>query len=174
MNILTFLFASMLGALLSASDVPSDNELHGQWGCTGNFYVFMDKKGTTPQKDKVDAHLKAMGVTPTGCVLSFKEDHRLNFRVGQKSFDLAWSIDPATHEFKTVYGGFFKLCGYIVRQGDSIVLTYPRKTLFMMMKILCTPEGRKHMQPLGCLLDCCEGLTLAMVFTPSGEQACQR
>lgn len=169
MNILTLLFASMLEALLCANAVPADNTLSGQWGCTGNFYVFMDKKGDTPPHDKVDAHLKAMGVTPTGCVLTFKKDHQLNFRVGEKSFDLAWSIDPATHEFKTVYGGFFKLSGYIVKQGDDIVLTYQRKTLFMMMKILCTPEGRKHMQPLGRLLDCCEGLTLAMVFTPSGE-----
>ncbi len=159
----------MLGALLSTSAVPADNELDGQWGCTDNFYVFMNKKGSTPPHDKVNAHLDAMGVTPTGCVLTFKENHQLNFRVGDKSFDLAWSIDPATHEFKTVYGGFFKLTGYIVRQNGNIVLTYPRKSLFLMMKILCTPEGRKHMQPLGRLLDCCEGLTLAMVFTPGGE-----
>lgn len=78
--------------------------------------------------------------------------------------DMTWSLDGKTAVFKTAIGPI-TIKGYLVKKGDSIILTYARPDLFMIMRFMCPPSGRKHIAPLGTLLDKCKGLTLGMEFT---------
>lgn len=159
-----FLLASLLGVLLSGAKTPSEASLNGCWGCVDNIFVFMEDQGPTPSKSAIDAEVKAMGATRDNCQLTFTADHNLNFRVGKKSFDLKWTLDPATKEFKTTVGPV-KMTGYLIEQGDNILLVYSKSDLLFIMKFLCSSDGRRHIAPASELLDCCEGLTLGMVFT---------
>lgn len=157
------IFAGILSAVLSSGTVPQEDFLLGKWGCTDNSFVFMKKTGRTPDKKEVDAEVRAMGATKSNCVLTFTKGHKLNFRVGNKSFDLDWTLDPGTKEFATSIG-LFTMKGYLVQKGNSILMIYSRRNLFMIMRFLCSSEGKKHISPLGELLDSCDGLTLGMTF----------
>lgn len=154
----------LLGTLVSGKDAPSEADLLGQWVCTGSRFVFMEQSGPLPDKEEADAHLEGMGATESNCALVFSEGHKVNFRLGSKSFNLSWSLDEETLEFKAAIG-LFKISGYLVSEGDKLVLVYKRKDLFMMMRFLCTASGRKHIAPLGTLLDSTEGLTVGMEFS---------
>ena len=159
----TFLIFT-ISSLVAGTTVPSEKDLLGTWGCTGQTFVFMESEGSTPPEAEVDAHMKAMGASGENCTLTFTEGHRLNFKVGDKAFDMTWSLDAGTAVFKTAVGPVtFK--GYLVKKGDSIILTYARPDLFMIMRFMCSPSGRKHIAPLGSLLDTCKGLTLGMEFS---------
>ena len=154
----------LIGTLLSGNASPSESELLGAWGFAGDRLVFMEKSGPVPDKKEVDAHLVAMGATRSNCVLTFSEGHKASFRLGEKSFDLDWTLDSKSHEFKTSVGPFC-ITGYLVMEEDRLILTYKRKDLFTIMRFLCTPSGRKHIPSLGALLNSTEGLTIAMEFS---------
>lgn len=167
MIIMTIL-TCLLGGLLNSGTAPSEKELIGTWGYSDNIFVLMEGSSTdgveTPSKSETDSHLKAMGATHSNLVLSFSEGHKANLRLGENSFDIDWQLNPATKEFKATVG-LFTIKGYLVKKGDRIVLAYTRPNLFMIMRFLCTPAGRKHIAPLGDLLDCTKGLSVAMEFT---------
>ncbi|MDO5443259.1 MAG: DUF4923 family protein [Bacteroidia bacterium] len=154
----------LIGTLISGKTAPSEADLTGQWGCTGSQFVFMGQAGPVPDKKDADTHLRAMGATETNCVLTFSEGHKANFRLGDRSFNLNWSLDTGTQEF-TVSVGWFKISGYLVIDNGKLILIYQRKDLFLMMRFLCTASGRKHIAPLGDLLDSTDGLTIAMEFS---------
>lgn len=159
------LLGVLLGTLLSGKTAPSESDLIGVWGCTGSQLVFMEQSGPLPDKADVDAHLKAMGASPSNCVLTFTEGHKANFRLGDKDFNLVWTLNPSTHEFKIVALGWFKISGYLLKDNGKVILIYKRKDLFTILRFLCTGAGRKHISPLGDLLDTTDGLTVAMEFT---------
>lgn len=166
--ILITILVCLLGSLLNSGTVPAEKDLIGSWGYVDNGFVLVDGQSTdnvrTPSKADVDSHLKAMGASHSNLVLSFSEGHKAQLRLGENSFDIDWQLNPATKEFKATVG-LFTIKGYLVKKGDRIVLTYARTNLFMIMRFLCTPAGRKHIAPLGELLDSAKGLTLAMEFT---------
>lgn len=166
--IITAILACLLGGLLNSGTAPSEKELIGTWGYADNFFVIMDDSSAhgaqTPSKTETDSHLKAMGATHNNLTLSFSEGHKANLRLGDNSFYIDWQLDPATKEFKASVG-LFTIKGYLLKKGDRIVLAYTRPNLFMIMRFLCTPAGRKHIAPLGNLLDCTKGLSIAMEFS---------
>ena len=166
--IMTLILTSLLGGLLNSGTAPCEKDLLGTWGYAGNCFVLMDEPQTdeisTPSKSETDAHLKAMGATHGNLVLSFSEGQKANLRLGDNSFDIDWQLNPTTKEFKATVG-LFTIRGYLVKKGDRIVLAYTRQNLFMIMRFLCTPAGRKHIAPLGTLLDCTKGLSIAMEFS---------
>lgn len=156
--------AVLLGTVLSGGKVPSEADLLGQWGYCSNSYVFMEAEGPTPDKKLVDSHLTDMGATKSNLVLTFSEGHKGNLRLGEKDIDFDWTINPATKEFKVTVA-LFTIKGYLVKDGGKLSLVYKRSDLFMMMRFLCTAAGRKHISPLGELLDSTRGLTVAMEFS---------
>lgn len=164
MNCLFFLLAALLSNLLSTHPIPDEEFLLGKWECTGNTLVFMDKEGDTPSSKEVSTYLKGMGVTPDNCTLTFAKGNKCHFRKGKHSFNLNWSIHPTKKEFCSSIA-FFSLTGYLVQENEHIILVYNRPDLFMMMQFLCNAEERKNIAPLGELLDCCDGLTIGMVFS---------
>ena len=166
--IMTFILTCLLGGLLNSGTAPCEKDLIGTWGYAGNSVVLMDESSagdiSTPSKAETDAHLEAMGAAHSNLVLSFCEGHKANLRLGENSFDIDWQLNPTTKEFKATVG-LFTIKGYLVKKGDRIVLAYTRSNLFMIMRFLCTPAGRKHISPLGTLLDCTKGLSVAMEFS---------
>lgn len=158
----------LLGGLLNSGTAPSEKELIGSWGYVDNTFVLMDGQSAdgvkTPSKADVDSHLKAMGASHTNLELSFSDGHKAKLRLGENSFDIDWQLNSATKEFKATVG-LITIKGYLVKKGDRIVLAYTRTNLFMIMRFLCTPAGRRHIAPLGELLDCTKGLTIAMEFS---------
>ena len=160
------ILASLLGVLLGSGSTPTEQQLDGEWGYVDNCFIFMDKSGETPSKQDVDLELKAMGASRTNCVLSFTDGHNGKLRLGGNAMEFKWELDPSTKEFKASVGPF-SIKGYMVKKGDRLVLVYTRANLFLIMRYLCTPEGRKHISPLGDLLDSCKGLTLGMEFEKS-------
>ena len=166
--IITALLACLLGGLLNSGTAPTEKELIGSWGYIDNMFVLMDGQSddsiTTPSKADTDSHLKAMGATHSNLVLSFSEGHKAKLRLGDNAFDIDWQLNSTTKEFKASVG-LFTIKGYLVKKDDKIVLAYTRANLFMIMRFLCTPAGRKHIAPLGDLLDSAKGLTIAMEFS---------
>lgn len=164
MTKLIMILGVLIGTLISGKSSPSEAELLGRWGCSGDRLVFMARSGPEPDIKDVDSHLKAMGATESNCVLTFSQGHKASLRLGDKSFGFSWTLDARTHEFKATAGPF-SITGYLVREGNKLILAYSRKDLFTIMRFLCTPSGRKHISPLGNLLDSTEGLSIAMDFT---------
>ena len=163
-RMIVIILASLLGVLLGTGTTPTEQQMLGQWGYVDNSYVFMENSGETPAKQDVDIQLKAMGATKSNLVLSFSEGHKGNLRLGDNSMDFDWELNSSTKAFKAMIGPF-SIKGHIVKKGDRLVLVYSRSNLFLIMRYLCSAEGKKHMAPLGKLLDSCKGLTLAMEFT---------
>ena len=153
----------LIGSLLSGSPAPEESALAGEWGYTGNRFVFTEAEGATPDPGDVDARLKAMGASRTGCVLTLTADHKGSLRLGGKSIDFNWALDRNTKEFKSMIGPF-TIKGWMVRDGKKIVLVYTRTNLFTIIRYLCNSTGRKEVAPLGAMLDRCRGLTLGMEF----------
>lgn len=153
----------LISSLLSGKKAPAEAEMTGSWGYIASSYVFMDNEGPTPDKKAVDAHLTAMGATKSNCVVSFSADHKGSLRLGGKSMDFDWSLDPRTKQLKCSVA-MVSIKGYLVKDGKRLVLTFKRSDLFMIMRYLCSSTGRKHISPLGELLDSTKGLTLAMAF----------
>ena len=162
------ILAITLGSLISDTAVPSESQLAGDWHCSGCRIV--DYSGNSvdsiqdPDKSLVDYHIKGMGATEDNCFLSFSQRHKCKFSLGEKAFNLNWSIDDNSREFKASVGPF-SIKGYLILEGGTLVLVYSRRNLFMMMLYLCTPEGRRHIKPLGTLLDQKDGLTVAIEFS---------
>lgn len=157
------ILASLLSAILSSGTCPSEQQMLGKWGYADNSFVFMEKQGDTPQKSDVDTCLKAMGASRTNCLLSFSEGHKGRLELGRNAMDFNWELDSATKVFKASVGPF-SIKGHMVKKGNRLVLVYTRTNLFLIMRYLCTQEGRKQISELGLLLDSCKGLTLAMEF----------
>lgn len=157
------LLAILISSLTSGKTAPSEAYLAGEWGCTGNRFVFMAGEGPTPDKKDTDARLDAMGASRHNCTLTFKPGHKGTLRLGDNAIDFDWSLDNRTMEFKTSVG-IISIKGYLVQENGKLILAYKRPDLFMIMQYLCTPQGRKNIAPLGKLLDSTKGLTLAMEF----------
>ena len=162
---LLLILSILISSLTAGKKAPSEAEMTGRWGYVANEFVFMDKEGPTPDKKAVDEHLSAMGASKTNCVVSFSSDHKGSLKLGSKSMDFDWTLDPKTCQFKATVA-MVSIKGYLVRDGKRIVLVFKRADLFMIMRYLCTPAGRKHISPLGDLLDSTKGLTLAIAFEP--------
>lgn len=162
--ILATLLACLLSGLLSSGTAPSESRLLGHWGYAGNTLVFMEKSGDVPDQAEVDSHLNAMGASRSNLTLTFTEGRKGRLKLGDNAIDFDWELNASTKEFKAGVG-LFSIKGYLVMKEDRIILTYTRANLFLLMRYLCTPAGRKHINPLGELLDCCKGLTVAMEFS---------
>ena len=160
------LFASSpvtVGELASGVAAPSEKYLEGTWGYAGYRFVFMEKPGETPSDSSVKSRLDGMGTTYDNLELSFSPGKKGCLRLGDNKFDFSWTQDPSTMVFSSSVA-FITLKGYLIDKGDRIVMVYSRPDLFLMMKYLCTADGRKNIKPLGSLLDSCKGLTVGMEF----------
>ena len=165
---LLIILSILISSLTAGKKTPSEAEMTGRWGYVANEFVFMDKEGPTPDKKAVDEHLSAMGASKTNCVVSFSSNHKGSLKLGSKSMDFDWTLDAKTRQFKATVA-MVSIKGYMVRDGKRIVLVFKRSDLFLIMRYLCNSTGRKHIAPLGELLDSTKGLTLAMAFEASGS-----
>lgn len=168
--IITALIACLLSGFIASGTAPTESQLLGTWGYSGNSFVIMENNAAqatelpTPAKSDVDSHLSAMGASHSNLTLTFTEGHKATLKLGDNAIDLDWELNASTKVFKASVGPF-SIKGYLVKKGDRIALAYTRPNLFMIMRYLCTSTGKKHIAPLGTLLDCTKGLSLAMEFT---------
>ena len=162
---LLIILSILISSLTAGKKAPTEAEMTGRWGYASSEFVFMDKEGPTPNKKAVDEHLKAMGASRSNCQVTFSEGHKGSLRLGGKSMDFDWTLDAKTRQFKATVA-MVSIKGYMVRDGKRIVLVFKRSDLFLIMRYLCNSTSRKHISPLGELLDSTWGLTLAMAFEP--------
>ena len=155
--------AFTLAELAASTEKPLESSVTGKWGYDGNCLVFMDKSGKTPSEEEVDKLMLAMGASYDNLVFTLNPDHKGSLRLGDRSVDFDWTLDSDSRVLNTKVA-LFKLNGYIYADGNRLIMVYSRSDLFMMMRYLCSAEGKKNIKPLGQLLDCCEGLTVGMEF----------
>lgn len=153
----------LIGSLLSSGTAPTEEELIGEWKYSDSIFVFTEKNGQEPSLAEVESHMNAMGARTDNCSITFRKGHEGTLKLGTNSIDINWELDNQTKVFKASVG-MFSIKGYLVRVQDNLILTYTRPNLFLIMRYLCSGEGRKHINPLGKELDCCKGLTLGLEF----------
>lgn len=154
---------SRISDILSSHNVPTTNYMTGEWRYTDNSYVFFDKPGKMPSKNVSDRNLALMTVTPDNCRLIFHDGKTCTLSVGDKAYTLKWELNPSTREFKASLL-FFSVKGYLVRDGENLVLIYSKSDLTMMMKFMCPFSTHKYIRELSSAMDITEGLSLCIIF----------
>ena len=155
--------AFTLEELFASTGKPSEKGVTGKWGYDGNRLVFTGKSGQVPSASEIDRCLLKMGASRENLVLTLNPDHTGSLRLGDRSADFSWTLDSDARVLSTTVV-LFKLKGYLCVDGDRLVMVYSRSDLFLMMRYLCSSEGKKYIKPFGQLLDCCDGLTVGMEF----------
>lgn len=156
--------AEKLSDVLSSHSVPSADFLKGQWNYIENSFVFYKDSGVTPTTEMVDRNLALMTIRPEDFELIFLDEGSVTFRIGKKKCTLKWKLNAQTREFSASLA-FFSVKGYLVQDGERIMLIYSKSDLEMMMKFLCPISTHKYIRELMDELEKTPGLTIAFSFS---------